>query len=132
MKVNKKALLVDSQTNDINFNMNKIGKIILSILSWGPFVWTILILTAARMYHVNPTTHSIFYPMKKYFLLSAEFYIVYGGFFIWIALTVLLTWKKIITRRQCVINICLTILGLLTAYLSIHYDIFGVRRSYID
>lgn len=112
--------------------MSKAGKILFYILSWTPLAWSILILTAARFCFINQTTFPIFYPMKIYFYWTALFYLVYGGFFIWLALIILLTWKKIITKRQCIINIILTVVGILSAYLSLHFDIFGVMGTYID
>ena len=116
----------------VNPKTIRVSKIALSILSWGPLIWTILILFAAKLTFISPTTHSILYPFKKYLILSAIFYVLWGGFFIWLILNSLLTWEKIITKKQCIYNVLLTLIGLLSAYLSIRYDIFGLSGNYID
>lgn len=116
----------------VNTKVIRVSKIILSILSWGPLIWTILILFAARFTFISPTTHSILYPFHKWIIIAAVFYVRWGGFFIWLSFNILLTWKKTITKKQCIYNILLTIIGLLCAYLSWHYDIFGLSGNYID
>lgn len=115
--------------------MSKVGKILLYILSWGPLVWTILILIAARNYNYPEDSfdyNSFKHSMKEIFFFSMAFYVLWGGFFIWLGLTILLTWKKIITKRQCIVNISLTTIGILSAYLALDYDIFGVSAYYLD
>ena len=116
----------------IKTNIIRTGKIILSILSWGPLIWTVLILLAAKFTFISPTTHSILYPFRKYLIISVVFYVRWGGFIIWLLLNIVLTWKSIITKRQCTYYVLLTVIGLLCAYLSWHYDIFGLSGQYID
>lgn len=116
----------------VNTKIMRVSKIVLLILSWWPLTWTILILLAAKFTFISPTTFSIFYPFKKYLEFALLFYVIYGGFFIWLLLNIVFTWKGIITKRQCIYYVLLTVIGLLCAYLSLHYDIFGLRGSYID
>lgn len=103
--------------------------IILYILSWGPIIWTFLILIAARFCYAGG--YKLFYPMRDLFLIGLAFYILIG-FWIWLLLLLFLMWKKKLTQKQCIVTISLTVFGILAAYLSLHYDVFGVSGSYID
>lgn len=113
----------------------KIGKILFYILSWVPLVWTLLILIASYNYHFTDDSYEydIFInSLKYYFKLVLIFYVVYGGFFIWLILTMFLTSKKIITKRKCIINISLVTIGIALAYFAAKYDIFLVSDYYLD
>ena len=91
----------------VNFNIIRASKILLLILSWGPLIYTVLILLS----------YSVTLPFMDIILLASLLYLIYGGPFVWLLLNSVLTWKKVITKRQCVYNILLTSFGLLWAYL---------------
>jgi hypothetical protein len=114
--------------------VSKAGKIFFYILSWAPLVWTILILVAALLHSFidSSGSYSFKHALVNIFGWAFFFYVFYGGFLIWFALTILLTWKKIITKRQSIINIFLAVAGILAAYLTLHYDIFGVIGCGLD
>ena len=91
----------------VNYNTIIASKILLIILSWGPLIWTAL----------TVLSHCVTVPFKDIILLSALLYLNWGGPIIWLLLNSVLTWKKVITKRQCIYNIILSTLGLLCAYL---------------
>lgn len=103
--------------------MLRLSKIVLSVLSWGPLAWTLLSLCAARFG---------LYSLKNLVIFAAICYVLYGGFILWVLLNSILTWKRLITNKQCLYHISVTAIGLLGAYLSWHYDVFGFAGSYID
>lgn len=112
--------------------MKRAGKILLSILSWAPLAWTILALIAAKFCYSSHTGYTLFYPLKSGIILAIIIYVLYGGFFIWLFLNVFLWQKKIISKKRFLYNILLTALGILSGYLALHYDVFGLSGSYID
>lgn len=115
--------------------MKRTVKIILTILSWAPLVWTILILIASHIYHNSTGSFSFdssINLLKEYFRWALFFYVFCGGFFIWLALSIFLTWRIIITKKQCITNISLVTIGIVLAYLAFKYDAFGVIDYYFD
>lgn len=103
--------------------MPRLSKIVLTVLSWGPLAWALLSLCAARFG---------LYSLKNLVIFAAAFYVLYGGFILWVLLNSILTWKHFITKKQCLYHISITAIGLLCAYLSWHNDVFGLVGSYID
>jgi hypothetical protein len=111
--------------------MTKAGKTVLQILTWGPLIWTLLILFEAKHFNFAIDSFKRNLP-KDLFFWTAAFYILYGGFFIWLALTALFALGKKISKKQCIVHVSIIAIGILSAYLSFHFDIFCVSGCYID
>ncbi len=117
--------------------MKKAGKILLYIFSCFPFLWTATILIAAYN-RVAPDDTTIFGEMHRALWYKSDFiafklpilYFLFGTP-TYSALLTYLTVKKKITPRQLIVNISLFLIGLLSGYLSIHFDIFCVWGCYI-
>jgi hypothetical protein len=115
--------------------MQKTGKILLAILSWFPFAWTITILTGSILYESGwHPGFSLRSPLKDFLLLYG--YLSWGllltALSIWLVLLILLTWKKAISKKRCVFYVIILWAGVLFAYLSLKNDLFCVSGCFLD
>lgn len=118
----------------VNSKVIRVSKIILSILSLGPLIWTIVLLIASQFYTYNIDSfdfNSIKNSIKEMHWWCMLFYLRLGGFFIWLVVLIILSWRKQLSKKQVLIHVFLTLVGLLAAYISIKYNVGGVL-GYLD
>lgn len=117
--------------------MSRVGKIFLYFISSLPLLWTVAILIGALSLTISwrglYDFGGSFLVHKKEFIVRILpiIYFLFGTP-IYSALVTFLKMKNKISTRSLIINISLTLVGILTAYLSIHFDIFCVSGCYID
>ena len=104
--------------------MTRVWKNTLRLISALPILWTIAILISAYFYIRHPD-------LVELFLFAVVIYFL-GGLELWVIVLFVLTWKRQISVKEFTFNICIIGFGILLAFLSLKYDIFGVSRSYID
>lgn len=114
--------------------MLKATRILYIILSWLPIIWLITILMFAYDYNYNVDSFDFTSTKNKIrgILNWILIYYYYFGFYVWILLTVFLTWKKVITKKQLIVCITATFLGICLVILTLKKDIFGVSGGYLD
>jgi hypothetical protein len=105
--------------------MTKPGKILLYFISSLPLLWTISILICAFFYIRHPD-------MVMYFIYTCIFYLKYGGLIAWTITLIILRLLKRISSKTIILNFILIACGLLAAYLSLAFDLFGVSGTYLD
>ena len=106
-------------------NMKKIWTRTLLIISLLPTFWTIAILIAAYFYIWS-------HGLVDFFLWTAVIYFIFGGLISWIATLIILTLLKKLSIQQTLCYLLITACGILLAYLSLAFNIFGVAGNYID
>lgn len=114
--------------------MLKATRILYTILSWLPIIWLITILMFAYDYNYNVDSFDFTSTKNKIreILNWILIYYYYFGFYVWILLTVFLTWKKAITKKQLIICITVALLGICLAFYALEKDFFGVSGGYLD
>ena|ERR1700746_2612351 len=117
--------------------MGKAGKVFLYLYSCLPLLWTVTILIGALSLTISwrglYDFGGCFLVHNKEFIvriLPIIFFLI--GTPIYSTLVTFLKMKQKISTRSLIINISLTLLGILAAYLSIHFDLFCVSGCYID
>lgn len=114
--------------------MNKAGKILLYLFSCLPLLWTATILLASLtlnwrgLYDLGGSL--LIYNKAFIVKILPIFYFILTP--IYSALMTYLKVKQKISTRIFIINITLTLIGILAAYLSLQFDIFCVSGCYID
>lgn len=111
------------------------NRILLSLFSALPLLWTITILIGSYSYRGGWIWKLVGHFLIKHkepilFVLPIIYFLLCTP--IYAALLTYLKLKNRINNRQLVFQLLLLLSGLLGAYLSIHYDVFGVSGSYID
>jgi hypothetical protein len=108
----------------------RIVKALFAVLSWGPSVWTVLILVAAYCCYRSPLCYDIFYPMKGPFILLLVFYMFIGSI-TWALLLLVLLLKRQ-NSRWLLFHVCLAAAGVFAGWYSLAHDVFNVSGGYID